>query len=243
MTNNHNSQKLDELLAGYVLGNLDEAELTWLNQELSTNPKLREKIKKLEATLSLIPYSLPANSPHPHLKNKILNKARLSNKKTHDFNRLIWLISAVTASTTLWLGINNHGLRQQIAVKNSQLQQHQELIALLRQPNNRLVALKGLNELPQASGSLFIVPESKKAILALRNLEPLSGKKVYRLWAVSQGKKTGCASFIPDKKGTVHLQISNNALNDINSLLITVEPQADTLQPEGNPILRGSYSL
>lgn len=243
MTNNHNPQKLDELLAGYVLGNLDEAELAWLNQELSTNPKLKEKIKKLEVTLSLIPYSLPANSPHPHLKNKILNKARIRNKKTHKVNRLIWLISAVTASTTLWLGINNHSLRQQIAIKNNQLQQRQELIALLRQPNNRLVSFQGLDELPQASGSLFIVPESKTAILALRNLEPLSGKKVYRLWAISKGKKTGCASFTPDEKGTVHLQISNDDLNDVNSLLITIEPQADTLQPEGNPMLRGSYSL
>lgn len=243
MTNNHDSQKLDEILAGYVLGNLDEVELAWLNQELATNPQLNEKIKQLEATLTLIPYSLPDTVPNSHLKNKILAKARPKDHKFNRFNRLIWIISAVTTFSTLWLGINNYSLRQQVAVKNNQVQQHQELIALLRKPNNRLVSFQGLDNLPQASGSLFIVPEEKKAILALQNLEPLSGKQVYRLWAVSQGKKTGCANFTPDEKGIVHLQLSNDALNDANSLLVTVEPKADTLQPQGNPILTGSYSL
>ena len=243
MTNNHDSHKLDEILAGYVLGNLDEVELAWLNQELAVNPQLREKIKQLEAILTLMPYSLPDNVPHSHLRDKILAKAQLKSHKSHSFNRLSWIVSAVTALSTLWLGINNHGLRQQLALKNNQLQQHQELIVFLRQPNNSLVSLKGLDRLPQASGSLFIVPEEKKAILALQNLEPLSGKQVYRLWAVSQGKKTGCANFTPDENGTVHLKLSNNALNKANSLLVTVEPEADTLQPQGNPILTGAYSL
>ncbi len=243
MTNNHDSQKLDEILAGYVLGNLDEGELAWLNQELAANPQLREKINQLEATLTLMPYSLPEDVPNSHLRDKILARVRPKYHKVKSFNRLIWIISAVTAFSTLWLGINNYSLRKQIAVQNDRLQQHQELIALLRQPNNRLVSLKGLDNLPQASGSLFIVPEEKKAILALQNLEPLSGNQVYRLWAVSQGKKTGCANFTPDEKGTVHLQLSNNALNQANSLLVTVEPEANTLQPQGNPILTGSYSL
>ncbi len=243
MTNNHDSQKLDEILAGYVLGNLDEVELAWLNQELATNPQLKEKIKQLEATLTLIPYSLPDGIPNAYLRSKSLTKARPKDYKFNRFNRLIWIVSAATMFSTLWLGINNYSLRRQIAIKNNEVQQHQELIALLRKPNNRLVSFQGLDNLPQASGSLFIIPEEKKAILALQNLEPLSGKQVYRLWAISQGKKTGCANFTPDEKGIVYLQLSNDALDDANSLLVTVEPKADTLQPQGNPILTGSYSL
>ena len=243
MTSNHDPQQLNEILAGYVLGNLDEVELAWLNEQLAVNPQLREKIKQLEATLTLIPYSLPENIPNSYLRDKILAKARPRVDRSHNFNRLGWIVSAVTALTTLWLGINNQGLRQQLANTNNQLQQHQELIVLLRQPNNRLVSFKGLDKLPNASGSLFIVPEENKAILALQNLEPLSGKQVYRLWAVSQGKTTGCANFTPDEKGTIHLKLSNDALNDANSLLVTVEPKANTAQPQGNPILTGSYSL
>ncbi len=247
MKNNYESYNLEEILAGYVLGNLDEKELTWLNEQLAANPQLQQQIQELEATLTLMPYSLPQNVPSSDLRSKICHKIahhdRPKYSQVFKLNRLAWIISGITALSTLLLGVNNYGLRQQLASNNNQLQQQQELISLLRQPHNRLVSLQGLDELSRASGSLFIAPQKKKAVLALQNLAPLSGKQVYRLWAVSQGKKTGCANFTPDEKGIVHLELSNNALKDANSILITIEPEADTKQPQGNPIMNGHFSL
>ena len=147
----------------------------------------------------------------------------------------------MTALTTLWFGWQSYYLRQQLAQTNQQLQQ-QELMALLSQPNNRLVSFQGLDGLTTSSGSLFIAPKSQKAVLALQNLQSLSGQQVYRLWAVSQGKKTGCANFTPDKEGKVYLELSNEALNEASLLLITIEPKANTAQPMGNAILTGSYT-
>ena len=43
--------RLEEILAGYVLGNLDEAEMTWLNEQLFANPQLQEQIDELTTTL------------------------------------------------------------------------------------------------------------------------------------------------------------------------------------------------
>ncbi|MDJ0534591.1 MAG: anti-sigma factor [Xenococcaceae cyanobacterium MO_207.B15] len=243
MTNNSESHNLEEILAGYVLGNLDETELAWLNEQLVANPELREEVKQLQATLTLMPYDLPQDVPESNLRQAILNNVETKPSHQPRLQRLSWIIGAVTAFSTLCLGINNYGLRQQLASTNSQLQEHQELISLLRQPNNRLVSFQGLETFPTASGSLFIAPQKHKAVLALQNLQPLSGNQVYRLWAVSQEKKTGCANFIPDKEGKVHLELSNDDLSNANYLLITVEPEADTPQPEGNPIMKGYYSL
>ena len=247
MNNNYESYNLEELLAGYVLGNLDEKELAWLNEQLAVNSQLKEQIRELEATLTLMPYGLAKNVPRSDLRSKICTKIAHQNQPKYaqvpKFNRLAWIITGITALSTLFFGVNNYGLRQQLATNNNQIQQQQELISLMRQPNNSLVALKGLDELPQASGSLFVAPQQKKAILALQNLAPLPGKQVYRLWAVSQDKKTGCANFIPDEKGVVHLELSNNALTNANSILITVEPEADTKQPQGNPIMNGYFHL
>ena len=247
MKNNYESYNLEELLAGYVLGNLEEQELTWLNEQLVANPQLQQQIDELEATLTLMPYSLPQNIPSSDLRSKICHKITNSNQTKYiqafKLNRLAWIITGITAFTSLLLGVNNYGLRQELAINNKQLGQQQELISLLRQPRNRLVSLQGLDQLPTASGSLFIAPQKKKAVLALQNLAPLSGKKVYRLWAVSQEKTTGCANFIPDAQGIVHLELSNNALKDANSILITVEPEANTKQPQGNPIMNGYFSL
>jgi len=239
MTNNPQSHNLEEILAGYVLGDLDETELVWLNQQLAVNPQLRDKVSQLESTLTLMPYGLPEDVPQNDLRSQILAQAQPQSPKY----RWSWIISAVTAVSALWLGINNFSLRQQIAFRDNQLQQQQELITLLRQPNNRLVAFRGDNNLVTASGSLFISPERNTAVLALQNLEPLAGKQVYRLWAISQNTKTGCANFTPNAEGKVNLTInSNDTLFDANSILITIEPQADTEQPLGSEFLTGSYS-
>lgn len=241
MTNNLQSHNLDEILAGYVLGDLDESELVWLNQQLAANPQLREKVSQLESTLTLMPYGLPEDVPQNDLRSQILTQAQPQSRSAK--YRWSWIISAVTAVSALWLGLNNFGLRQQLALRDHQLQQQQELITLLRQPNNRLVAFEGNNNVVTASGSLFISPESKTAVLALQNLEPLAGKQVYRLWAISQNKKTGCANFTPNAEGKVDLTIApDDALFDANSILITIEPQADTEQPLGSEFLTGSYS-
>lgn len=247
MENNDESYNLEEILAGYVLGNLEEKELTWLHRQLVANPQLQKQIDDLSATLTLMPYSLPQNIPSSDLRSKICAATAKNNpakySKLPKFNRLAWIISGITIVSTLFLGVNNYGLRQQIASNNNQLHQQQELIGLLRQPHNRLVSLQGLEKLPKASGSLFIAPQQKKAVLALQNLAPLSGKEVYRLWAVSPEKTTGCANFTPDEQGIVHLELSNNALKDANAILITIEPEADTKQPQGNTIMNGYFSL
>lgn len=243
MANNSQPYNLEELLAGYVLGDLDEAELVWLNEQLALNPELKEQVAQLQTTLTLIPYGLPEDVPKTDLRSQILAKAQVKSQPIFQLNRWGWIISTITALSTLWLGFNNISLRQQLAFQENQLQQQQELITLLRQPNNRLVTFQGLNDVVTASGSLFISPEKNKAVLALQNLKPLPGKQVYRLWAVSQKQKTGCANFTPNPQGTVHLELSpDDALINANSVLITIEPEADTPQPLGSEFLTGSDS-
>ena len=250
MSNTPPSHNLEEILAGYVLGDLDEAELLWLQTQIATNPELKEQVTELESTLNLLPYSLPQDLPQGDLRQQILSKAQPKVRAKFSISRYQWgwLVSGITALSTLLLGVNNVGLRQQIARTENQLHQQQELIALLRQPNNRLVSLTANNTNPDsnaiaASGSLFLAPESDMAVLALKNLDPLPGNKVYRLWAVSQGKKTGCSNFKPDAQGEVHLNFtSDDALFAATSVLITIEPRPDTEQPLGQALLSGSYS-
>lgn len=239
MINDPRAHNLEEILAGYVLGDLDEVELVWLNEQLAANPQLREQVNQLESTLNLLPYALPEDVPQNNLRSQILAQAQP--KSVSPKYRWGWIISAVTAAGTLFLGINNLSLRQQIAVTENRLQQQQELIALLRQPNNRLVALRANNDVVAASGSLFISPESNTAVLALRNLNALPGKKVYRLWAISQDQKIGCSNFTPNAQGEVHLNLSSDdALFNASSISITIEPEPDTDQPLGREFLSGS---
>ena len=249
MNNNPKSYNFQELLAGYVLGDLDENELAWLNQQLVANPQLEEEIKQIQETLALMPYGLSSEKPSNDLRNNILasvsqkyKKYKKSTISPFQRNKLSWLIVAITTLTTILFGFNNYQLRQQLSLKETELLQQQELTALLRQPNNRLMALKGV-ETSTTSGSLFIIPEEKKAILVLQNLASLPEDKVYRLWAVSQGKKTGCIHFKPDEKGGVAVELSPQELTDAQSVLITVESQPDSFQPTSKPVITSSQSI
>ena len=240
MTNNPEFKNIEELLAGYVLGNLDEEELAFFNQQLRANPELKEQVAQLEATLTLMPYSLPDDIPQNDLRSQILAQTQTKSPLNYKL-RWGWIIATITTLSTVWLGYSSYNLRQQLALRDTQLQEQQELIALLRQPNNRLVSLKGFDDVA-VSGSLFIAPEKNKAVLALQNLQPLSGTQVYRLWAISQKQTTGCVNFTPNEKGVVHLEFADDSLDNADSVLITIEPEADTVQPKGSEILTGSYS-
>ncbi|NEO97260.1 MAG: hypothetical protein F6K58_00790 [Symploca sp. SIO2E9] len=247
MSDTPESYNLQELLAGYVLGDLDEAELAWLNQQLAVNSQLEEEIKQLQETLAFMPYGLSPEAPSKDLRGRILASAATVNPRPSSspfkLNRLGWLIAAITTFSTILFGFNSYKLRYQLTLKETGTLEQQELTALLRQPNNRLMSLKGMEELTTASGSLFIVPEQQKAMLVLQNLEPLPDKKFYRLWAVSQGQKTGCINFKPDEKGLVKVELSPRELTNAQSVLITIESQPDTFQPTGNPIITSYQSL
>lgn len=239
MNDNPQSYNLEEILAGYVLGDLDEVELVWLNEQLATNPQLKEQVTQLELSLNLIPYGLPEDVPKNDLRSQILAQAQ----PKFIFPQYSWsrIIAAVTAVSTLLLSINNLSLRQQIALNQERLQQQQELIASLRQSNNQLVALRANDNTVTASGNLFLSPQSNQAVLALKNLDSLPGKQVYRLWAVSQGKKTGCSNFQPNAQGEVYLDLSSDdAIFKAHAILITIEPTANTEQPLGRELLSGS---
>ena len=240
MNNNPRSHNLEEILAGYVLGDLDEEELIWFNRQLVANPQLREQVSQLESTLNLMPYGLPEDVPQNNLRSQILAQAQPKQPSTT--YRWSWILSAITAAGALLLGFNNFSLRQQIAVTEDRLEQQQELISLLRQPNNRLVSFTADNNNIKASGSLFISPESNTAVLALKNLDSLSGNQVYRLWAISQGKKIGCSNFTPNAQGEVHLNLSSDdVIFNASSISVTIEPEPDTEQPIGREFLSGSH--
>ena len=197
MKNNHETYNLEELLAGYVLGNLEENELSWLNKQLEANPQLQQEIDELSATLTLMPYSLPNNLPSSDLRSKISHKILNNNQAKYlqlfKGNSLAWLISGIAAVSTLLLGVNNYVLRQELAVNNYQSQQQQELISLLRQPHNRLVSLRGLNELPDASGSLFIAPPEAESCFSYTEFSTFIWyKSISSLGSISRKKNWLC---------------------------------------------------
>lgn len=53
------SQELEELMAGYVLGNLTPEEAEKLRQLITEHPQLDTEVNRLQELLELMPHALP----------------------------------------------------------------------------------------------------------------------------------------------------------------------------------------
>lgn len=74
--NEHNhpleSEALQELAAGYVLGDLTSEEAEQFQQLLTQQPALGEDVAALQEALAMMPYALPETKPTPELRSRIL---------------------------------------------------------------------------------------------------------------------------------------------------------------------------
>ena len=173
----------------------------------------------------------------------------------------IWLTIAGVSITGLMasLGFFNYQLNQKLATAEAdlshyrlqaelsktqqELSRYEETLSVLKQPNNRLLALKSITPNISSSGSLVIAPNSEAAILTLKNLPDLPAEKVYRLWAFVGEKKVKCAKFNPDAQGKVLLKIPLNKWGNTTEVFVTIEPKDGFDLPVGETVMKGSRAI
>ncbi|MFH7030849.1 MAG: anti-sigma factor domain-containing protein [Heteroscytonema crispum UTEX LB 1556] len=318
------SEDWETLIAGYVLGDLTPEEVVEVNQYLAAYPELASEVSSLQATLALLPLTLPETSPPQNLRSQILQAAESFNLADVNLNtqtpfeigrveeesansqtlppqslrsqilqaaelqtrdilppspppplppsRNFWrrqrtwlgVAGSVAAVLVAGLGFENYRLHQELKTAKAELSRHQQelgsmhsqmaadktnlsryqkAIALLNQPNNRLLKLKGMSPSSPSSGSLVIAPNSQVALLTLQNLPPLAEGKVYRMWAFVNGQKVDCATFKPDSEGKVMLKMPLDNWESTTSVAVTIEPEAAITQPTGEMVMTGRQSI
>ena len=249
MMENQQAGEWDELLAGHVLGDLSPEEIVKVKEHLAQNPELRTEIANLETTLSLLPLSLPQTTPSKSIRENILQSAQVSLISSPSLpigkKPQIWilLIVGLGAMAMTVIGFTNYRLQQKLAVAETELSSYKDAIALLRKPNNRLLAIKSMKDQQQSSGSLLIAPQEQTAMLSLQNISPLPQGKVYRMWAFVDGKKVACAEFIPNQEGKVFLKLPLENWANTTTIAVTIEPSAETPEPTGETVMMGGKLL
>ena len=244
MINSRDNPQLQELLASYVLGDLTPEEVAEVNQLLENRPELIAEVNKLQETLALLPFALPETETPPNLGSQILQAATESTttqiRTNQNPKKQLWqtIATAILTAIILGLGLYNYRLQQQVAVVRNQTSRYQDTLALLRQQNISLLPLEGTEVNSQASGSFAIAPMGK-AVLTVQNLPQLPEDKVYRLWAVTKGKKIDCGDFQVNQEGKVLIQLPvDNSMGSVSSALVTVEPLQPVKQPTGEIVMR-----
>ncbi len=258
MTGPELPERLEELIAGYVLGNLSSEEAEELRQVLTERPELSTEVHRLQEVLELMPYALPEVAPPQHLREAILAQvappqhlrtgiltaADVEVKRSPTPKRfpLVWsqIAGSIAALLVLALGLDNYQLRQQLSNMQAQVARQKDVIAMLQNPNTHLVSLKGMDMASAASGSVVMTPGEPKAVLILQNLPVLPKGQAYQLWVVVSGEKIPSGQFNPSSQGTVFVKMSTPPSAKVTALVVTVEVSPAPRSPDGPMVMTSS---
>ena len=189
----------NDLAVEYVLGELSREDATTFERRLAGDPELAEEVRRLRATLGLLPFAT-VTEPPPHLRARVLAAGRASAPaRTSAPRRVVWSRFAAAAAAVLALafGFDAYRVRRDLALER-------ELTATLREPNVvRSFALAGTGG---AYGTVALDLDAKRGAVVLKGLRALPPGERYRLWAEVGERSVFCGEFGASAAGTIVAQ-------------------------------------
>lgn len=233
---------LEELLAGYVLGDLSAAEAEQVTLLLADHPDLVKEVNQLREALATIPYGLPPVTAPEHLRAAMLDRAIAPSSQPSipaTKRRSLKTWGSLAAVFLVAMALDNFHLRQKLATSQNQITQQQDLISMLQTPQSRVIALRGMDRLATASGSAVLAPGHTNVILVLQNLPDLPESQYYCLWAISGDRKQAIGWFQPNSQGYVFVKVPLSSIAGLSGLAVTIENLPTPQSPRG-PLVMSS---
>jgi anti-sigma-K factor RskA len=152
----------------------------------------------------------------------------------------------VAAVALVYLGFRIQALDRELARRSEEaaalritVARQQELLAILRAPETRLVALAGLKPSPTSQGRMWWNREAG-GLLVANGLPAAPAGKSYQLWAIAEGKPVSAGVFGVDATGGATLLVKPlPGVSRVEVFAVTLEPAGGLPQPSGEVYLAG----
>jgi anti-sigma-K factor RskA len=252
-----------DLLPGYALGVLSEAELLQVARHLPTCPGCRAELASFWPVVDQLPLAVPLQTPPRQLRDKIIARAeslpraaaarspfiepepapRSAAKPAPEPRRrgfadwFGWLTARPAALAFAVLAL----VLIFLAANNLFLRrQVNELAARIPGSRVRIVQMAGTGQAPQAQGYLMIFKQEQYGTLVVEDVPSLEQGYQYQLWLVKDGKRSSGGVFSVNAWGYGTLQIAAEMpLDQYVSFGVTVEPAGGSPGPTGKKVLGG----
>ena len=234
---------LQDQAVQYVLGELPAAEARALEARMTADEELAVEVRRLRATLGLLPFATVAEPP-PALRAQVLEAAAAQHRAAAGTTatpaakrprRVVWsqFAAAIAATIALAFGIDSYRTRQELKLQ-------EQVASLLLEPNVvRSFDVEGSG----AIGRVALDLDSKRGAVVLRGAKPLPAGQTYRLWAQVAEKAVPCGDFRAQPDGTVLAQFSvpvDAYTAPIGKLFVTVEPAGAGEKPTGPVVMQSA---
>src|SRR5204862_5267459 len=111
----------------------------------------------------------------------------------------------------------------------AQIAEQRQALALLRDPETRVVTLAGLDPSPRASARV-VWHERAGGVFVASGLPPAPHGKVYELWAIAAGKPIPAGLFNADLTGQASVSVKPVG-GRVDVFAVTLEPAAGVWTP------------
>jgi anti-sigma-K factor RskA len=256
-------EQFGEDLALYALGSLDGAEREALEKHLDGCEACRRELELLRGDLSLIALTTAGPKPPARARQRLMsavaNEPRLQatgTSRAAERQRRSWWPALGWAATAALIVLcvgefrqnsileqNVASLRARFNDQQSKLEQANEVVATLLDPDATKIELVAVGNKPQPRGKAIYQRRNRNLIFFASSLPQLPAEKIYELWLfpANGGAPIAAGLFKPDARGSA--TVVNPPLPAgiaAKNFVVTLEPASGSHEaPRGTPVIVG----
>jgi anti-sigma-K factor RskA len=239
----------------YALGALDGEDLTLFEAHLAAGCSLcEEHLRENREALLQIPRSLAPLAPPPRVKTELLKRIAPETKRAIAERTaapwLWWSIAGGLAAAALLIAVSWNliasrnqvrELQGRLAALQSQVNEREEVIRFLSDPQVRIVNLAALPASPGASGQLLWNVRLRTGLLLVTGLPPTTAYKAYELWGIAGAEPVPAGVFRVNQGGVTLFRLpALPQAKNFDKFAVTLEPAGGVPQPTGPMHLLGN---
>jgi anti-sigma-K factor RskA len=245
-------REVDELLDAYALGALERSEAEVLERHVADCLRCWEELSKSQRTAGLLAISVPLHAAPSHLGDRLISRARREGETpgTPVWQRIRpgWRGSVGAAAAAgacalvfaAFLQVQLSGLRgdndelaEQLSAANSELEQQQQIVAVLSASDNQKLPMDAAAVRSQAESVYNWSRDSAAGFILCSNFPALPENSVYQVWFTRSDQAEPIATFLP-QDGACQIPMDMSRLDwRPEGIGISVEPAGGSEQPTG----------
>jgi anti-sigma-K factor RskA len=237
------SEHVDELLALFVLGGLEAAELKAVTEHLATCPTCQAEARRQAALVAALAASVPPRVPNSRLRAELLSKlnvapaaqARTAPASARPARQPLrlglpgWLATGFAVLAVGLIGWNVY-LTGQVVSLQDRVQYNQNALALIAGANTAQMPLVGQGTFAAADGNAYIDQKTQNVVLVVQQLKPLGTDQTYQAWIIGAKRPVSAGLFGVSDTGWGMTWL-NMPYEQGGAIWVSLEPKDGSQQP------------